>query len=303
MNARYLRFITNWDADILDWQRFRQAMPASKRKGRTRSRPESYDFPLVPDEDWTQFLPTARRVLDVDDYRLVRGVVVKFARACYRWLREHDDVGIEEASSFALEHIETAVTPDEALARLRGIQTGAFHAGWNMRVSAEALRARRDSQPAAEFTESAASRLSWYANPLHPAIGALTLAAHLDQAQIAAVTVSDVDETSGSVLTARGAVKLGEHAMRLLVAQRRMRLLEGLDTDALFISTYERQDGYRHLSASKVAHYQGDIEETTGLLLKSTLARSPDRSKRTALYSYGVTLKPLTRKGNPWSSN
>lgn len=302
LNSRYLRFITNWNANLLDWQHFRKSMPVSKRTPPARCRPESYDFPVVPDEDWTQFLPTARRVLDADDYQLVRRVVVKFARAARGWLDGRGEVTIEQASAFALECIETAVTADEALARLRGIQAGAFHIGWNVRVSAEALRSRRDGQPAAEFTEGAAARLGWYANPMHPALGALTLAAGFDQAEIAAV---DMSALSGADASISGGVRvaLPIHAMPALRAQRRVRLLEGPDCEALFISTYNRGQGYRRLTPASVAHYQGDIEETTGLLLKPGLARSPGRTKRTALYSYGVTLKPMARKGNRWNSN
>jgi hypothetical protein len=303
LNSRYLRFITNWNAEVLDWQHFHKSMPASTRGRPARSRAESYDFPVVPDEDWTQFLPTARRVLDSDDYQLVRRVVVKFARAASEWLDRRAEVTIEQASAFALESIETAVTADEALARLRGIQIGAFHMGWNVRVSAEALRSRRDSQPAADFTEGAAMRLGWYANPMHPALGALTLAAGFDQAEIAAVDMSAVSETDASINAGGVPVALPAHAMPALWAQQRVRLLEGPDCEALFISTYDRRQGYRRLTPASVAHYQGDIEETTGLLLKSSLARSPDRTKRTALYSYGVTLKPIAGKGNRWNSN
>jgi hypothetical protein len=170
---------------------------------------------IVPDVDFTLFRARCRRELDTEWFTVIDGDYCREAQGAVRSMGAGD---VSEASVFAeMGRVCSGMPMARQIARIRGLQAGAFVQGWLVNVESERLLAclsQGHGRP--EWTEETARKVYRCRSPLVGAFGAVLGTAQCSAMEALKLTVSDVRVVGAAVRFPVGGDEMALEGVRAL---------------------------------------------------------------------------------------
>lgn len=231
--------VGRWDTDSFG-ERWSEA-PAAAEHGL-----DDAGFPEVPDDEFTTFRATCRRLLDPASFGRVDRVYCESMDATARWLaptvRGRDRLDTNDAAVQLQSLLVASLSAAEALTRLRGAQAAYFLAGWLVPFPPSGCALMGGIVPLGPTLDPVtARRLRRLCQPSSTAAMAIMLVTDLRSKELARLNVGDVDPTGERVLVGTrpdSYFAIPPYAASLVRAQLIDRHRSGAaDGDAMFVDT------------------------------------------------------------------
>jgi len=202
-----------WEQFVAIWER-KVAIPIT-----SSTEPPGRPFPEVPEADFALFLSCCRASMGLDEFALAERAFAEGAAAAAGGVSDSETI-----CRLLITEGMAASSLDEAICRLRGLQTRLFWEDWLIRLDLPSLRnwlsGRLDPSEAGDV---GGSQILSYANPVRAALGALAFYENMAPAQLAEMSVADLslwrEQAEVNIL------RVACHAQLLL------RLIDGASSD------------------------------------------------------------------------
>jgi hypothetical protein len=241
LRRRQRELTQSWPFTSRSWEAFEKewsAVAASEPTDEAQPSPNEANFPAIPEDDFTTFLATSRRVIRApalsrveEAFNLGRGRIAEALAGGESW------------QSSLRRLVEEARARDEAITRIRGAQAGAFLEGRWLRLDLRLFGLRWETQVARELTPPLLAALAAFPSAQWSAVAAVSVLTGATPAEVAALPLDSVDDDVIELGGQRWS--LPPAAAAFLQAQAATRAREGAElADPLFRSD-DRSGGSR----------------------------------------------------------